>query len=225
MVGMADLDSEQRARIAAYWWRRAEGEITSWVSFQHVLEDLRVEGSPDGIIALAERAVRDEHRHALWCREWAEHFGHAGGELKPRSESTITFRGATEAENRLLRIALCCLTETVGCFTLQHARPVMKDAALRKQNQRHMADELKHSRVGWGHLSILDRSQRDCLSAWMPRLLRVLSEVCCDGPEEAREDLVPFGYFTPRLLRDAHDEALREVIVPGLDHLSIMRAA
>jgi hypothetical protein len=32
---------------------------------------------------------------------------------------------------------------------------------------------------------------------------------------------VPFGYFTPRLLRAAHDEALRDLIRPGLQHLGI----
>src|SRR6188768_461770 len=39
--GMDELTGEQRACLAAYWWQRAEGEITSWVGFQHVLEDLR----------------------------------------------------------------------------------------------------------------------------------------------------------------------------------------
>lgn len=220
-----ELTSEERAEIAAYWWRRAEGEITSWVGFGHVLEDLRAEGSPSAVIALAERAVRDEHRHAMFCREWAERFGHAGGELRPRSETPVTFRGATDAENRLLRIALCCLTETVGCFTLRHARLLLKDPELRKLNRRHMADELGHSRVGWAHLSTLETRRQEWLRGFMPHLLELVSVACCDGPEQAREELVPFGYFTPRLLRAAHDEALREVIVPGLAHLGITRAA
>jgi hypothetical protein len=225
MIGIKDLDREQRARVGAYWWRRAEGEITSWVAFGHVLEDLRAEGSPSPVVALAERAVRDEYLHAMFCREWAGRFGHAGGELRPRSETPVTFRGATESENRLLRIAFCCLTETVGCFILRHVRPVLRNPELRKLNQRHMTDELVHSRVGWGHLSTLDRSRQDCLRDWMPRLLEVLPVASCDGPEEACEELVPFGYFTPRLLRAAHDEAVREVILPGLEHLGIMRAA
>ncbi|HEX7669807.1 MAG TPA: hypothetical protein VF395_09500, partial [Polyangiaceae bacterium] len=81
-----------------------------------------------------------------------------------------------------------------------------------------------HSRVGWAHLSTLGPRQRDCLESFLPRLLEFLPTACCDGPEEARDELVPFGYFTPRLLRAAHDEALREVIAPGLAHLGIMRA-
>ena len=133
------LDAEQRASVAGYWWQRAEGEMTSWVGFQHVLDDLRTEGSPAPVIALAERSVADEWQHAMWCRDWARRFGHQRTEdPRPRSESPVTFRGATNDENRLLRIALCCMTETVGCFILRHARPFVTDPDLKAQYRRHL---------------------------------------------------------------------------------------
>jgi hypothetical protein len=215
------LSYEQCAILAAYWWRRAEGEMTSWVGFRHVLDDLRAEGSPAPILTLAERAVADEHKHALFCRDWAVRFGHQGGEVQPRSLIPLQFRGAAERENRLLRILLCCFTETVGCFILQHVRQVVTEPELRRLNQQHMADELQHSRVGWGHLSTLGGSDRDFLRAWSPRVLALLPAACCEGPEQELEELVPFGYFTPHLLRAAYDEALNEVILPGLSHLEI----
>lgn len=196
--------------------------MTSWVGFQHVLEDLRSEGSPPAVLELAERAVGDEHQHALWCRDWAVRFGHAGErEVRPRSVEPVRFRGASEQQNRLLRISLCCFTETVGCFILRHVRKVVTEPELRRQNQRHLADELQHSRVGWGHLATLTDSQRAFLREWSPKLLGLLPEACCEGPEQDREDLVPFGYFTPRLLRTAHDEAIADVILPGLAHLGL----
>jgi hypothetical protein len=223
---MDGLDAEQRARVAAYWWQRAEGEITSEVAFRHVLADLREERSPASVIALAERAVADERRHALWCRDWAKRFGHRGdADPRPRSEQRLTFPGASDADNRLLRIALCCMTETVGCFVLRHARPQVRDPELRSLYRRHMADELQHSRVGWGYLATLDDTKRDLLQRSMPTLLRILPIVCCEGGGEQREELVPFGYFTPRLLRAAHDEAVAEVILPGFEHVGIGRAA
>lgn len=215
------LDQEQRATIAAYWWRRSEGEMTSWVGFQHVLADLRAEGSPAPILELAERAVKDEYRHALWCRDWAVRFGHADGTIEPRSLEPLRFRGASDAQNRLLRILLCCFTETVGCFILRHVRKVVTDPELRRLNQRHLADEIQHSRVGWGHLSTLSPGAREFLRAWTPTVLALLPEACCEGPEQDREDLVPFGYFTPRLLRAAHDEAVADVILPGLFHVGL----
>ena len=98
-------------------------------------------------------------------------------------------------------------------------RPVVENSELRKLNQRHLADELQHSRVGWGHLTTLNRRNKDVLKSYVPMLLLLLPSACCEGPEQDFEDLVPHGYFTPRLLRAAHDEALREVVLPGLDYL------
>lgn len=200
--------------------------MTSWVGFRHVLADLQAEGSPAAILSLAERAVRDEHRHALWCRDFAVRFGYpAPPEVKPRSEARLEFRGATAAQNRLLRILLCCLTETVGCFILRHVRGVMREPEFLRNNQTHLADELQHSRVGWGHLATLEAHQRDFLREWSPRLLALLPVACCEGPELELPELVPFGYFTPSVLRAAHDEAIDEVILPGLQHLGLTEAA
>ena len=200
--------------------------MTSWIGFGHVLEDLRAEGADMALLELAERSVGDEYQHALWCRDWARRFGHPGSDdPRPRSEERITFRGAMPDENRVLRIALCCFTESVGCFILRHVRPVISEPELLELNRRHMADELRHSRVGWGYLGALDAARRDLLRLWLPALFEILPLACCEGPEEPHEELVPFGYFTPRLLAAAHDEAMREVIMPGLEHLGLARAA
>ena len=216
-----ELALADRRVVADYWWRRAEGELTSWVGFRHVLDDLKAEGSPPAVLALAERAVADEYRHSAWCKEWAVSFGHADGIVRPRAERPLQFPGATDVDNRVLRIAFCCFTETVGCFTLRAAREKLRESGLREQNRQHVADELRHSRVGWGHLSVLDERRREVVSRWLPSLRSALRTVCCDGTEEEREDLVAYGYFTPSLLRRAHDAAVAEVIEPGLRHLGI----
>ncbi len=216
-VAAEQLSEQERKLVAAYWFRRSEGELTSYIGFQHVLADLRAEGSPAPILELAERAVGDEYQHALWCRQWAIHFGHPEDvETRPRSLTPICLSGASEHLDRLLRILLCCFTETVGCFILRHVRKVATDPELRRLNQRHLADEVQHSRVGWGHLATLQPADRALLKTWVPSVLQLLPQICCEGPELEREDLVPFGYFTPRLLRAAHDEAVSEVILPGL---------
>ena len=222
---VAALEPEQRALVAEYWWQRAQGEITSWVGFQHVLADLRAEQSPAPVLELAERAVADEHQHALFCRDWAMRFGHPGGELVPRGERPITFRGTSEAQNRLLRIVLCCVNETVGCVVLQHARPELKLPELRELNRRHMADELQHSRVGWGHLAIIADAQREFLRPWVPVLLLLAETSWCRGTELEREDLIPFGYFSMRLLKGAYAEAVESLILPGFSHLGLTKAA
>ncbi len=225
MAFVEGLGQEQRERVASYWWRRAHGELTSWHGFQHVLADLRVEQAAPAVLELAERAVQDEFRHAQWCRDWAVRFGHPGGELAARGERPIAFRGATEEQNRLLRITLCCMNETVGCVVLRHVRPALTLPELREQNRQHMADELQHSRVGWAHLATLSDAQRAFLRAWVPALLRLVKQSWCEGGEENDDELVPFGYFSLRLLCAAHDEAVDSVILPGFQHLGLMRAA
>jgi hypothetical protein len=199
--------------------------MTSWVGFRHVLYDLRAEEAPVPLVALAERAVADEHRHALWCRDWAVRFGHPGGEVRPRTEDAVALPLATDGDNRLLRIALCAMTETVGCVILRHVRQVVTDPELRRLNRRHLADELQHSRVGWGYLSTLTPGRRAALDLILPSILEALPRACCEGPEEDREELVPYGYFTPRLLRAAYEEALGGIILPGLAHLGFRSAA
>lgn len=222
-VGALGLDQAARTRVADYWWSRAHGEMTSWVGFGHVLDDLKQEQAPAALLALAERAIEDEYQHALWCRDWAVQFGHAGGEVKPRTERRLVFAGANERENRLLRIVLCCFTETVGCVILRLIRPRITVPALLELNHRHMSDELQHSRVGWGYLATLDDAQKTFLATRLGELFRMLKISCCEGTEQDDDALVPFGYFTPRLLHAAHDEAVRELILPGLDHLDIQR--
>src|SRR5262249_25538007 len=104
------LTPSERSAVADYWSRRAEGELTSWVAFGHVVDDLRAEGAPAAVIALAERSVADELRHSEWCRDWAVRFGHAAGVVNPRSLAQLRFPGATATDDRLLRIAFCCFT-------------------------------------------------------------------------------------------------------------------
>jgi hypothetical protein len=199
--------------------------MTSWVGFGHVLEDLRQEQVPPQIVALAERAVEDEYQHSMWCRDWAVRFGHPGGEVEPRSLQPLVFPAVSERNNRLLRIALCCFTETVGSVLLRLIRPVLTDPELLALNHRHLSDEVQHSRVGWGYLATLNAAQKAFLSTRLSQLFRLLAFTCCEGSEQDEEALVPYGYFTPRLLRAAHDEALRDLIFPGLDHLAIERIA
>jgi hypothetical protein len=169
--------------------------------------------------------VEDEWRHFEWCRDWAVRFGHPGGELRPRSGKPLSFSGASELEDRLLRIAFCCFTESIGVVTLRHARRVITDPELRRLNRRHLSDELAHSRVGWGHLASLGVRRKADLDRWIPTLLGLLPRACCRTIALDREDLVPYGYFTPRLLQVAHDDAIREIILPGLAHLGFQRAA
>lgn len=206
----------------------------------HVRDDLRALGASDVLVELAERATRDEYAHSVWCEEWSRRFELGADErdrsgrepwiadsrvVEPRGVEPLRFRGATQEEDRLLRVALCCLTETYGCLVLQQARPHLADASLRQLNQRHMSDELNHSRLGWAFLASLVGARRSCVRDWLPDLLVALEEIVEESSEMDRDDLVPHGYFSRNVLRDAHREAVDGLILPGLKRLNLWRVA
>lgn len=220
---MDQLSGEDRRVLADYWRSRGAGEMGAELYFQRVIADLKALGAPEALMSLAERARRDERKHALWGRDWAVFFGHPD-QSDPVAQRTrpLTFPFADARDNRILRIAFAAFTETCGCHVLQDIRPRITFAPLRKNNQQHQRDEIVHARLAWAFLATLNERDRAMLRAFVPRLLRLLPQAVCDGPEsDAYDRLVPWGYLTPRVLRAAQERALREVIHPGLQYLGL----
>ena len=222
-----DLPPDDRAVLARYWRSRGDGEMGAELAFRQVRRDMATLGAPAALLELADSATLDERKHGHWGRDFSLRFGGADVSAPKASRTqTLRFPGATERENRVLRIAFCAFTETVGCHVLQDIRPRITEPELRRNNQRHLADEVQHARVCWAFLSTLAAADRALIHRYRPTLLRMVQICCCEGPEQDDLDrLVPFGYFTPTVLRRAYERALAEVIEPGLSHLSITEAA
>lgn len=191
--------------------------------FRQVLRDFAALDTAAPLVALAERALADEEKHGHWGRDWAVFFGHPDSS-DPVASRTKPFAlpGLSERSNRVVRVAFCALTETVGCHVLAAVRPRITFEPLRNVNREHLGDEVVHARIGWSFLATLEGADRELVRHTMPILLRLLPQACCEGPEDNRYDhLIPWGYFTPDCLHAAHRQALREVILPGLDHLGL----
>jgi hypothetical protein len=175
---MEHLSEAERDLLGRYWWSRAEGEMGAWVAFRYLVEDLEALGSPSQIVAVARRSVEEERRHSLWGRDWAIRFGHEDlGIPEPRSTKRLTFHGASERENRILRVAFYAFTETCGCTVLTDIRPRITQPELRKLNRQHLADEVQHARLCWAQLAILDGRDREINREWAPELLDYLPKV------------------------------------------------
>jgi len=221
------LPPDDRSVLAQYWRSRGDGEMGAEIAFRQVKDDLVALDAPPPLVTLAERAIADERKHAYWGRDFALRFG--GTDERPPIASrtrTLEFPQASPRDNRILRIAFCCFNETVGCHVLQDIRPRVQEPELRQNNQQHLADELQHARVGWGFLSTLATADRSLVERYRPILMRFVQKACCEGPERDELDrLVPYGYFTPTILRRAYERAVAEVIDPGLRHLAITEAA
>jgi hypothetical protein len=222
-----DLSPNDRAVLAAYWRGRGNGEMGAEIAFRQVREDMETLGAPAALLAIAERAIKDECKHGHWGRDFALRFGGTDTSEPVASRTRLLeFPRASSRDNRVLRIAFCCFNETVGCHVLQEVRPRMVLPELRDNNQQHLADEVQHARVGWGFLSTLGLGDRSLIHRYRKILLRMVQMACCEGGERPELDhLVPYGYFTPEVLRAGYERAIAEVIDPGLAHLAITEAA
>lgn len=211
--------SERRALLAAYLWRRAEGELTSFHAFSHLIDDLAALGLPEELLGLARDCQTDERKHSDWCRDAALAIGHAGGVVRARSEAPLRFRGASDLENRVLRLALCCLNETYGCVLLRDARRSMTEASLRSWNRAHLSDEVRHARLGWAFLAALRAEHRAIVDEWLPKLLAAHAQSTGVDGELEEPALISGGYYTPSQILRTQKQALDELIRPGLAHL------
>src|SRR6187455_566253 len=104
-----ELSPEDRRILAAYWRSRGNGEMGAEIAFKQVRDDLQNLGAPAPLLALADRAIKDERKHGHWGRDWALRFG-GTDESAPRASRTrlLEFPGASARDNQILRITFCC---------------------------------------------------------------------------------------------------------------------
>jgi hypothetical protein len=219
------LTDAQRERLRAYWLDRADGELTTALSFEFMLEDLRAEAAPSPLLILAETAIQDEHRHVDWCLTWARHLGR-GEPVRARLGGTrpAVFDGASEHDERLLRTVFgCCFSETVAVHVLTASQATITLESVRRLNLQHLKEEVGHSRLGWGLLAWAGLSERDrrMIATHVPEMLDLTRRVWLSTTRPADDDLHALGFLSTPLVRAACDDAIEHVILPGLEHHGI----
>ncbi|HVY25498.1 MAG TPA: hypothetical protein VHB79_03065 [Polyangiaceae bacterium] len=216
----ARLAPEQRQALRSFWIARASGELTTALSFEFMLDDLRELQAPRVLLQLAERAVSEEHRHVDWCLRFARLLGEgedARAELG--GTSPLTFDGASDADNRVLRTVFGgCFSETVAVHVLRASQELLTEDATSRLNRQHLAEEIGHSRLGWGLLGWPGLgSQALALVAEYAPAMEALTRSLWLGPRRAHDhELEALGYLSRPLVTQALDQAFAEVIWPGL---------
>jgi len=214
------LDVEQRQRLRSFWIARACGELTTALSFEYMLDDLRLLDAPAVLCELAARAVSEEHRHVDWCLRLARLLGE-GDDARAELVGTrpLTFDGATEADNRVLRTVFGgCFSETVAVHVLRASHAELDDQAVSLLNHQHLSEEIGHARLGWGLLGWpgLGARSRDMVGAFVPAMAELTRNLWL-GPMRQRDaNLEALGYLSQPLVEIALNQAFAEVIEPGL---------
>ena len=217
------LPAEQRALLASLWQARASSESSVRGVFEQVIAELSATGAHPEVIALARRAAGDEARHAQICMELAA--AYHGGPITIALAPPV--RLPDHGEPPRLRAALhvvnlCCISETIASAFVEACLADCAGEMLREVHGRHLADEIRHARIGWAHLASLGMDERGELASRLPELLRVQVLAWESRIAELPEHGVPGHGYPPRalLVRVVRD-AVRELVLPGFDYVDV----
>ena len=221
LAAIEPLSPEQRQNLQQFWLGRADGELTTALSFEFMLEDLRALGAPSVLTDLAERSIADEHRHVDWCLRFARLWGD-GAPLQASLGGTrpLEFEGASAHDNRVLRTIFGgCFSETVATHVLLASQDELELESVQRLNRQHVAEEVGHARLGWGLLGWPELQARDraMLAAFVPAMTELTRRAWYGPARAADAALEQLGYLSQPLVERACEAALRDVILPGLE--------
>lgn len=221
---IATLSDEERNIAATIWHGRAESELRAAGSFAIISKTLAASGTPPDLVALADRAVEDERRHASVCSRVAAAYAL---ELLPALR-TLPIQvpghaGASPALRRLLHVVgQCCLNETTGSAFLEGARAGATAPLAAAALHQLLTDEIDHARIGWAFLAMVDEPMRVAVASWVPALIEANLRAWRDRPRYAITDrLVEHGCPRWEDVDAVVVAAIDDLVKPGFVHLGI----
>lgn len=178
--------------LGAYWARIAHLEAASIPAFATLHRELAHYGAPPSLLRAAQRAMRDEARHALSTRRLARRFGgavpRASVDKRPvRSLEAIALENVVEG----------CVRETFGALVGGAQAERARDGEVRTLMRGLARDERRHASLAWA------------VDAWIRRRLSAESLARVD---EARAQAV--SALLDEVQREPHADLVREAGVP-----------
>ncbi len=223
------LSDDDRATLVSVWHARAATERRVADSFTLVSHALRELNAAADLIALSDRAIDDEHRHAELSRYVASRY--AGKELDyppllPFSAPKHT-QASDELRHTLHVLGQCAFNETIASAFLEacceHANAPLAKAACREL----LSDEIDHARIGWAQLAASPPVVRNQIVAWLPSLANANLRMWRESPRKypSRELFAGHGAPSEPVIAGALATAFRELIIPGFEHLGMPTGA
>lgn len=224
-IGAAALAT--RERVAEVWLARAASERRVADSFVVVRAALIALGADAALIALADRAIDDEMRHAEISRIVASRY--AGRELAhpPRLALAVPRHDGVSASARhvLHVVGQCAINETIASVYLENALAFATAPLARVALRELLADEIDHARIGWAVAGAASPDARRALGVELPRMcvanLRMwrAPRGVPEGPELAAHGAPP-----PESVERGLLVAFRELVVPGFASIGVETA-
>lgn len=215
------LSESERARLGAMWAFRARGEHETSAHYVDLAGRLGVGGPPGDFAARVAAAAADEARHRDVCATMAARLPHPPPDFSapklPRIAPHPLDGGARLAYEM---VALFCVTESINATLLLRSWQQSTDEATRGALHELLADEVQHSRIGWGYLAA-EPGWRDGIASGLPRMLAAATHdehfLAEAPPPIDAADLAGYGLLPQPALRAVFLEAMHDVVLPGLD--------
>ena len=224
---MKSIDSKF---IATTWAQRAQAELGAEKRFCQLTEELADLGAKNVVVSLARKAQEDENRHAFMCAKVAKTYGHSTGfehfSSQPMSIEK-SWTGRKSAEERLLCevTLMCCITETINASLLNSIYGRSKSSPTQKIVHEILKDEVKHSQIGWTHLTH-ESKNRDCsfMADYLDEMLDISVKDELFLPVANLDDYdesFNHGVMPVALRLDQFKETMRQIVLPGFESFGI----
>lgn len=226
-VEPSQLNAYQRSLVAETWQFRAHAERLASMRFERLANTLRLHGTSEGLVTLAESSVQDEVRHAALCDALVARYtdGDIGTSYTLPAPPPLAPPGL-DAEQRLCfeMMAFCCLTESINAAMLMVVLKATREPRIRSTIRTILGDEVKHSRLGWGFLTESRQHQPlSWLGETLPFMLKTAEVEEIFDADDRRQDpvLQAFGELTRAQRVAIFQGAIIDIVLPGLERLDI----
>jgi Rubrerythrin len=211
--------------LAGAWAVRYRIETEASLRFGSLARRLEGVGAPRALVELADRASKDETRHAAHC---ARLFRGLGGTNLTGVDRVVEYAPRSLPERERLTyelVAQCCVAETQSTATLVTLLDAAETLELRSVLHELARDEVHHSRLGWAYLAwARPRVDFTFLGPLLPGMIAGSAgpEIFeppageADRPELLRQGVVPHS-----MRRQVYIETLENVVFPGFDTVGV----
>lgn len=222
---IAELPPAARLVIGSLWHLRAESELRVGAQFSLLANGYSAHLPNTPLLSHLSQAAKDEARHSQLCETVGNRYA-CRAEATTQSEvpPLARFGEADEKQSLLLHLVLLsCVNEGTSTFYLREAMKHCRSSVARTALRQLLSDDVEHARIGWMHLAspAVTVAEKRLVSAALPTLLRLSRESWTSVAPRDEPWFVEHGCPGLAVARRASEDALRELVLPGLAHVGI----
>lgn len=182
--------------------------------------------APSELVALAERSIDDELRHAEIWRIGAEHYW--GGPLpapEPWPLVVPHIEAPPDLRHTLYVFGQCVFNETTASAFLETCLALAQGPLAKAVLREVLADEIDHGRLGWAFAARLGPAQRAEVQPWLLPMARAHLREWSRAFREVPASFAAHGVPSREVTETSVRGAVRDLILPGLARLGFECAA